>query len=490
MMVRQRKDRPPVPSATGWQMRYGGAAGVVRPAPEFRGTTNQVCGLWPFTSSTGLPLVGVPIGQHTVSGATVCSDPISWFDRKGLIANPSLLVLGRAALGKSSLVRRMALGLAAFGVNLLAPGDLKPDFSGLVHALDGSVQQVGRGRGAINVVDGSATFAVARRLTGSRREWLIEDSRLRRLHTISTLIEVNRRAPVSDTDEGIIGAALSLLDARRQHGDEPTLIDLMHVIREAPDELRLMVEVSNDDDYHAEVRPLLRSIRALANGALGTVFAQKTTVPMDITRPMSIDISAIPEADVKLSAAVLAACWGEAFAAIQAYHELVDAGLEEPRNWIVILDELWRVLGAGEHMVKRVDALTRLDRNTGVGTVMVTHNTDDAAGAIAALAKRAGYFAFGGQTPAEVPNLARLTEMSRGEMDIITQWSAPEGWGGNGDQRPDPPGVGCFLIKVGSLPGIPVRVLLTPDERRTGDTNFRWEGARYKPAPDREPVPS
>jgi hypothetical protein len=196
---------------------------------------------------------------------------------------------------------------------------------------------------------------------------------------------------------------------------------------------------------------------------------------------LCIDISAIPESDTKLSAAVLLACWSEGFGAIAAYQALVDAGLERQRNWFIILDELWRVMRAGSGMGDRVDALTRLDRNTGVGTAMITHNVDDAEGGIASLAKRAGYYAFGGQAPDEVPALARFAALTGREIDLITHWSSPENWDRITGHRQDPPGVGSFLLKVGSAPGIPVRVRLTDAERRVGDTNRRWTAAAYQP---------
>jgi len=57
-------------------------------------------------------MTGVPLGRNLLSGATLCCDPISWFQRANLISNPSAFVLGKPGLGKSTVVRRMALGLA------------------------------------------------------------------------------------------------------------------------------------------------------------------------------------------------------------------------------------------------------------------------------------------------------------------------------------------------------------------------------------------
>ena len=48
----------------GWPGRGGGESTYVQAAAEWRGTTVQVCGLWPFAAGTGSPMVGVPIGRN------------------------------------------------------------------------------------------------------------------------------------------------------------------------------------------------------------------------------------------------------------------------------------------------------------------------------------------------------------------------------------------------------------------------------------------
>ena len=82
-------------------------------------------------------MIGVPLGKNLATGAAVCCDPISWFQRAQLISNPSMFVLGKPGLGKSSLTRRMATGLAGYGTIPLVLGDLKPDYVDLIEALDG-----------------------------------------------------------------------------------------------------------------------------------------------------------------------------------------------------------------------------------------------------------------------------------------------------------------------------------------------------------------
>jgi len=100
---------------------------------------------------------------------------------------------------------------------------------------------------------------------------------------------------------------------------------------------------------------------------MGDTFARKTTTHVSITGPLCIDISGISDSDAKLKAAVLLACWGEVFGALAAAQALADEGVVAQRHWFIILDELWRVLRSGPGLIERVDALTRLNRQEGVG---------------------------------------------------------------------------------------------------------------------------
>src|SRR5213075_3105932 len=108
-----------------------GRSVYVQAAPEWRATSVQACGMWPFSVGAGAPLIGAPLGKHLSTGA----------------------LLGLQGFGKSTVVRRMALSLAGFGVLPLVLGDLKPDYVDLIDALDGQVIRLGRGRGYLNVLD-------------------------------------------------------------------------------------------------------------------------------------------------------------------------------------------------------------------------------------------------------------------------------------------------------------------------------------------------
>ena len=164
-------------------------------------------------------LIGAPLGKHLLTGATVCGDPISWFQRAGLLTAPTAFVMGLQGFGKSSCIRRMALSLAGFGVLPLVLGDLKPDYVDLIAALEGQVMTLGRGRGYFNVLDITLAKAAARRLGDGQhaklgRE-LLADAVGRRHTMVSALISIQRGHPPSDREDSIPLKTLRSVCARR-----------------------------------------------------------------------------------------------------------------------------------------------------------------------------------------------------------------------------------------------------------------------------------
>ena len=365
------------PGARGWSGRGGGASLYVQAPDEWRATTNQACGLWPFAAGTGSPMIGVPLGRNLLSGATLCADPISWFQKANLISNPSCFLLSKPGLGKSTVVRRMALGLTGYGVMPLVLGDLKPDYVDLIEALGGQVIRLGRGRGYLNILDPGEATAAANRLSGTARDELIADARGRRHTMVCALITILRNAPPTDREETILDRAMRVLDER--HRGIPVLQDLIGVIEDAPDEVRQVAmdrgEITRYMDITENLLVTLKGL--LGHGRVGEMFSQQTTTPMRSDVPVVFDVSSIPETELALQGAALMACWSTGFGALNVANALADAGLEPQRHVLVILDELWRALRAGQGMVDRVDGLTRLNRNQGVGQVMISHTMSD-----------------------------------------------------------------------------------------------------------------
>ncbi|WP_431679091.1 ATP/GTP-binding protein [Kitasatospora sp. KL5] len=478
-----RKTPPvPKPGGYGWAGPGGGQVGHLDPPALWRATTVQACGLWPFSAGSAAPMTGVPLGQHLFTGATVCGDPISWFMRARYISNPSLFLLGMPGLGKSTLINRMLIGLAATGVVPLVLGDLKPDYADTVRALGGQVLSIGRGVGGINVLAPGAMGEAARKIGGEAGRQLEAETHGRVLNMVAALITIVRGRAMDDHEQSVLSAALHVLRERTPSGTDPVLPDLLAVIDEGPERVRAVTLDRGDDSrYREAVDPLHRSMLGILDGPLGGTFASRTSTRIDLDAPaVCVDISRIGESDTQLTAAAMLAAWSDGFGTVAAAHALADAGLAPRRWYFAVMDELWRPLRAASGIVDRIDALTRLNRSLGLGDAKITHTLKDAEalGAESDRAKargfveRAGMVACAGLPRSDLVDLGQVVGMSEREIDLVSSWSSPPGWAARADE--EPPGRGRFLIKVGGRPGIPLRVSLTQAERELHDTNARW----------------
>ncbi|WP_406710514.1 ATP/GTP-binding protein [Trueperella pyogenes] len=470
-----------VPSR-GWAGVGGGAQRYVPIPPEWRGTSVQVCGLWPFAVGAGAPMVGVPFGRNLRTGTTVCFDPISWFQRAALISNPSMFVLGKPGLGKSSAVRRIMLGLDGYGTHSMVLGDLKGEHIDLIRAIGGQVIEIGRGRSQLNPLDTGMARQAAQLLSGQARSELLADAHGRRLTMLTGLVQLARNAPPSDREEAILDRALTVLDERLD--DVPVLADVLAVIRDAPDEVR-QVAIDHGDlgRYQHITEGLEATLMSMLSGKFGEIFAGQTSTPMKIDRSVVFDVSSIEDGDTALQAAVLLACWSYGFGTISVANALADAGVAPRRHYFVVMDELWRALRSGRGMVDRVDALTRLNRQWGTGQAMITHTMSDL-DAIASeedrakargFVERSGVVLCGGLPRGEMTQLTKAIPLSEKEQDMLVGWQDPPMWDSATGRESTPPGRGNFLIKVGGRPGIPVHVELTGAELSLNDTNKAWK---------------
>ncbi len=481
------------PPKRGWKGPGGGRATYIQPPREWRGTTNQVCGFWPYSVGAGAPLVGPPLGKHLSTGATVCGGPISWFEH-GFLTAPTAMVLALNGTGKSSLIRRMAIGYSYFGVIPLVLGDLKPDYPDLVREIDGEVITVGRGRGYLNPLDMTLTHEAVALLDagggqlGDRereklRAELLIDARGKRHAMVAALATLQRRGRLDDVEDTVLAAGLDELD--RHHKGEPVLSDLLELIEAAPDSVRAVAYDRGDmDRYHDLTDSLVRTLRGLLQeGRIGDMFSRRTSTRPSLDRPAVFDVSSIREDQTDLVAAALTACWGIGFNAVNTRMALGEAGVIPMRHYLVVIDELWRVLqAAGSGMVDRINSLTRLNRQVGAGLVMITHTIADLE-ALAdehdrqkarGFAERAGMLICGALPPAEHDLLRSVRDFSDAELRLLSSWQDPPAW--SAPASTVPPGVGKFLVKVGGRPGIPFQVGLTDAELQVGihDTSRLW----------------
>lgn len=458
----------------------------------FRATSVQVCGLWPFASGSSRPMLGTPVGRDLVTGATVCCDPITWFEN-GLISSPSMLVLGLQGLGKSSFTVRQIIGCADRGVIPIALGDMKGEYGAVTRALGGEVLSVGRGE-QMNVLDPGAMGEAAALIGGEEGDVLREQALQRASQMAAALIQIVRHSRLEDWESTILNKAVRQLthDRRAQQADPPTIADLADMLQDPPASLVRAALAGSPEEFRSTTKPLARSLVALLDGPLGRTFAGQTTHRLPLDAPaVCVDVSAIRRQTDEVKAAVMLATWSEGYGAVEAANALAEAGRAPQRHYLMVMDEMWeplRIEGAG--LVDQLDALTRLNRQDGVANIFITHSLKDMesmaseadARKARGFAERSSIVVTAGLAMEDLRALSEVKRMSDVEMDKVSSWTTPDGWrprrivdSSTGISRPaPPPGAGKVLIKIGERAGIQTQVTLTAQELQLHDTNLRW----------------
>ena len=463
-----------VPPSWGWKIPGAGRAAHITAAPEYQGTTSQICGLYPFMAGSGTPSAGTPVGRHQLWGEVVCLDPLAWL-RCGLITNPGEFVLGQPGIGKSTLVKRQITGAVATGTGVLILGDTKPDYAMLTNHFGGQVIRLARGMDRINPLDAGPLGTALRQMSGPDAETLRWEVRSRRLSLLMALCTLVREERLTNAEEVILGRAVDLLDERLRGQRQPVIPDVLAVIDQAPDTLRAAARADTPAEFRDRTAALASTLELLTAGTLAGVFDQATSRPIDLNAPMvSVDISRVGIGDKLLTAAMLCT-WAYGFAVADAAAALADQHLAPRRSWLAVMDELWRALRGAPGLVEYADALTRLNRAKGMGSIMITHSLADleALPTEADRAKARGFVersaitVMGGLPPRELARLHEITPLTGPEMEWVTSWAAPDSWLPGARH----PGRGKYLIKTGERLGIPVELSLVGPEYDLYDTD-------------------
>ncbi len=482
--------RRPVAPAWGWRTPGAGRVSHLAPGMEYQGTTVQLCGLYPFVAGSGAPMLGVPVGRHMLWGEVVCLDPLEWL-RAGLVTNPGMFLLGQPGVGKSSLAKRLITGMTGFGTCPLVLGDTKPDYTRLVEHLGGQVIRVGRGLDRINPLDAGPLGSALARMHGPEAARLRLEIRGRRLSLLLALCTLVRAGRVTNPEEIILGRGIDLLT---DHLDrEPTVPDVLALLEQGPDELRTAARATSDGDYRRRVDDLVPTLALLCEGSLKGVFDDATTTPIDLDAPaVSVDISTVAAAGDQLVAAAMLCTWAYAFGVVDAAAVLAEQQRAPRRQFFGVMDELWRALRGAPGLVDHADALTRLNRQRGMASLMITHTLDDLDALPTAedRAKARGFFeraaikilaALPGR---ELERISQITRLSSPEREFVSSWAAPEALLAGSVH----PGRGKYLIKTGERPGLPVALSLVGDEWWLYDTDAairtsQRRAARRRPWP-------
>lgn len=492
-----RKKRPPlrerINTAFGWDSEKAGARGWrtpgaggavgIEPSLEVMGTTVQVCGLWPFVAGSAAPTVGVPLGLHLTRRFPIAADPIYYF-LNNLISNPSLFVLGRPGLGKSSVTRRIETMYEAWGVLPMVLGDLKPDHVDLVRAQGGQVIAVGPDRNAVNPLDRGPLWPMLGTLPPDKEREARGDLRAFQVSTVRGLLQQAAGRALSPVEDTIVAKALRILD-EVVTDRQPVLPDMLDLIENRHEDIVKIVQDRGDEEvYRARTEGLRDVLRKLGpEGPYGDLFSRATTVEIKLDRPVAFDLSSIDDSDMNLQAAVQQVCWAYGSSAVSAAKRLAAAGIIEEKHYCLVMDEMWRMLRADPKLVHFIDALTRLNRTMGVGQIMITHTMNDLKLPNAeetqmawGFVERAGMVMLGGLAEGEMGNLSTVFSLSETERNMITDWSSEVTVNPETGEAAAPPGLGCFLLKIGKKPGVPFRMIMTDVEKHVNDTNQSWKG--------------
>jgi hypothetical protein len=259
---------------------------------------------------------------------------------------------------------------------------------------------------------------------------------------------------------------------------EPTIPQVLEVIRTAPDALIHLAEVGSAEEFHRDSKLLRQTLRLLCVGSLRGMFDGPTTRPLDLDAPaIDVDISAVANGgeDTAVAAAMLCS-WAYGFGVVDAALALAEVGLAPRRNYVAFLDELWRALRGAPGLVDRADTLTRVNRQKGMGQIMLTHSladlealpTETDRAKARGFVERCGITVLAGLPPRELAALAPVVgHLSAEERRMVSSWSTPTSWAG-GTQHP---GRGKYLIKAGLRSGIPVELEYVADEADLYDTD-------------------
>lgn len=468
------KPRPP---ALGWRRAGAGRAPIVQKLKRWMGSSNNTAFLYPFVIGAGAPALGVPIGPHMLTNEPVAIDAGEWL-RAGLITNTGIYVTGQPGVGKSTFLRRLSWGMSAFGTGVLFPADLKNEHGALVRMLGGEHIEVGIGMHKINLLDAGPLKAVLHQVDAATRDRLEREIQSRALWLAEGAMQIaDQGQRLSPTDKLAFTVAYELFRDRNKQAVDPTMPDLLRILRELPSEVAhaLLVDAADKKELRDLIRPVTVRIELLLRGELAGLFDGPSTFSLGPEIPaMSLDLSRIENqgSDAAVAIAMLAS-WGWSAA-------LIDAGQTtgKRRNWLQNFDEHWRVMRAGPGMVELSDRVTRLNRHRGVQSTMATHSLDDFEALPTAedrakargMVSRCAVKVIAAQPREELEKLSAISPLSNQEQDWVESWAAPPTWT-PGQQHP---GRGRYLIKTGRRIGLPVQMTLLPEERSINDTDQAW----------------
>lgn len=460
----RRRERRVFAGRMGWGGRYGGMATVEDPGTVYTGPSSQVGGVYPFLLGSPLPPKGAVVGRDILTGELVCIDPAGWVGK--LTTNPGVWVMSQPGAGKSALVKRICVVYSLLGHMVVVPGDVKGEYTRLVHELGGSVIRIGTGE-RLNPLDSGPLKSHLRTLPVKERDDLRDVVHARRLETLGALLATKAGMGMrpSEIDRMALTTAVTLAsDASK---DDPVITDVIRILREEPQELQRKLGATGTE-YARLTRSVIAGLENLCDGPLKGLFDGPTTTGIDLHAPaVSVDISALLSRGNDVVSAGMIATWAYTYSAIDSARGV---GLID-RPLVLPMDEMWRALRSGPGLVDAMDGISRLNRLYNDVTLFITHSLLDAESLpteedrvkARGLMDRCDTWVIGASTEEELKRVTGKRALTEQERAMIVSWASATSTGLDGTEQVHP-GRGKYLIKIGTRPGIAAATELTPDE--------------------------
>ena len=327
--------------------------------PFHRGTTAHVSSIYPFSVQASFGHEGTYVGLDLLAGgAEFCWDPFAAY-ANGLVTNPNGWVLGEPGNGKSALVKCLLWRQAAVyghGPNgrWIAIADPKGEYAPLAEHLGLTTVRLSPG----------GTTRINPLAPGPAAAHEPEDKQvLRRAEMCAALVATVLERPLSQLEDAVIFAAIEHLT--RSPLDEPTLVDVAHLIAEPTDEMAARLRRSAAD-VSADVTPVAYALDKLLSRSLRGMFDGPSTVPLRWDGPgLVLDLSAVPlDSEALPLVMVAAAGWLQQLMACPG-----------PQR-VQVLDEAWALLG-NRHTAGYLQTCFKLGRTYGVANLCITHRASD-----------------------------------------------------------------------------------------------------------------
>ena len=325
--------------------------------PRHRGTTANLCSLYPWHTGPGPTTRGPYIGVDVSGGgAGWFYDPFELYGT--VLTDSNMLIAGRPGKGKSSAVKTFLYReVGLYGRRrFIAINDPKGEYGPLAERLEMTVVKLHPGGvHRLNPLDPAPGDTDDGGLLGRQR-------------LVAGMLAVVMERRLDPAEESLVARSIEHLSEWRLSFD---LADLARVIADPPDELRRHPELARltDDELRAAGTPTRFALGKLLDRTLRGMFDGPTTVSVDWASGSGVlvDLSAVFQDREALPLVMMAAT---------SWLQSAMTALGPGRRGLQVDDEVWALL-ENEWTVKHLQARLKLCRHWGICNILVCHRLSD-----------------------------------------------------------------------------------------------------------------